>query len=596
MMHVCMYKEFKSLVLIVSLTVFSVNLFAQQVIVSDDQNYTTPAAGAMLDVKSSNKGFLPPRIALTGTTDITTVPDRTAGLLVYNTATTGNVIPGYYFWDGTVWQKLNNSATPQTVTPVFKTQTGTLTKTESLIMASGDIDLTLPAITAADNGLSIFIKNIGTYMDHVVVKPQTGKTIDGHSEIHFTRNISNTFIAKNGDWVLQNQYNHYKFVVSNTGSFQTIAQAVEFMGAHMHEPSVIELSTGIHTVSANININLPYPLTIMAPSYGMTEIDIADGITGFTLNSTCFFKYIDFVGQGTNPTGTGINIAATNANDFFEIKDSYFSNFDKGISITGNGDLWLFETDFENCDVAGLDITAGSNLTRFRTSECDYLNCTKGVNLASSGAESVVSITNTNFYNSVGQVGISYTGGNFLFSSIIISNNSFNNVGSFTSGFDFTLSRDANIFLENNAGVASEKPHAGVTVDSNASATTVTTNVFTKAVFSTTSSNAHSKFAISGNKLTYMPKGTTDLVMNISGNLQGVNNNMVISVAIVKNGVNTTLFGETKVRAQTASQPYNFSSVVLIPLVTTNDFFEIYVTSNGGNVTITDLNWFVQSL
>lgn len=90
---------------------------AQQVIVSDDATYTSPASGAVLDVKSSGKGFLPPRVALTGRTDATTISSPTTGLLVYNTATTGtspdNVTPGYYYNSGTTgspsWTRAMNS-------------------------------------------------------------------------------------------------------------------------------------------------------------------------------------------------------------------------------------------------------------------------------------------------------------------------------------------------------------------------------------------------------------------------------------------------------------------------------------------------------
>lgn len=598
-MQISLIKGLKISILLLTLTAFLTFANAQQVIVSDDAAYTTPASGAMLDVKSANKGFLPPRIALTGTSDVTTIPSRTAGLLVYNTATAGNVTPGYYYWNGFAWERILNSANDNIQTGIVtKSATATLSKTENFVYATGDITLTLPEVTSADNGLTIFIKNTGTYMDHTLILPSGSAKIDDHLEHHLTRFESNTFIAKDGNWSMKVQTNRHVFNVGEDASFQTIAEAVEFLGAHMHEASIIQLSPGIHDVTSNISINLPYPLTIQAPSYGMTEVDIADGITGFTIYSTYFLKFIDFVGQGASPSGVGVNIATTDETNFFEIKDSYFSNFDKGITITGKGDLWLFETDFEDCDVAGVDITAGSgNITRFRSSECDYINCAKGINLASSAANSIVSISNTNFYNSANQVGISYTGGSFLFNSIIISNNSFNNVGEFASGFNFTLARDANIFLENNAGVPTERPHAGIKVDSNTAATTISTaGVFTKANFTTVASNAHSKFAISGNRLTYLPVGKTDLVMNISGDLEGAGNNMVITVTIVKNGVTSTLYGETRVRAQTGGQPYNFSSVVLIPLVTTNDYFEIFITSNGGNVTITDLNWFAQSL
>lgn len=76
---------------------------------------TTPNASAKLDVSSANKGFLPPRVELTATNVFTPISGLSgapalataAGLLVYNTATAGtipnNVVPGYYYWNGTTW-------------------------------------------------------------------------------------------------------------------------------------------------------------------------------------------------------------------------------------------------------------------------------------------------------------------------------------------------------------------------------------------------------------------------------------------------------------------------------------------------------------
>lgn len=68
---------------------------------------STPNASALLDVSSIGKGVLLPRIALTGTGDVTTIASAATSLLVYNTATAGtspnNVVPGYYYWNGTKW-------------------------------------------------------------------------------------------------------------------------------------------------------------------------------------------------------------------------------------------------------------------------------------------------------------------------------------------------------------------------------------------------------------------------------------------------------------------------------------------------------------
>src|SRR6185369_15006426 len=74
----------------------------------------TPAASAMLDVSATDKGLLIPRVALTATNVAGPVTSPTTSLLVYNTATAGtspnNVVPGYYYWNGTAWIALLNSA------------------------------------------------------------------------------------------------------------------------------------------------------------------------------------------------------------------------------------------------------------------------------------------------------------------------------------------------------------------------------------------------------------------------------------------------------------------------------------------------------
>jgi hypothetical protein len=76
---------------------------------------TTPNASAKLEVASSTQGFLPPRVALTATnvfSPIVGTSSAATGLLVYNTASTGNapnnVVPGYYYWNGTVWVQISN--------------------------------------------------------------------------------------------------------------------------------------------------------------------------------------------------------------------------------------------------------------------------------------------------------------------------------------------------------------------------------------------------------------------------------------------------------------------------------------------------------
>lgn len=73
-----------------------------------------PNTSAMLDVKSANKGLLIPRVALTGTGDVTTIPSPATSLMVYNTASAGTgttaVTPGFYYWENAKWNRLSTSA------------------------------------------------------------------------------------------------------------------------------------------------------------------------------------------------------------------------------------------------------------------------------------------------------------------------------------------------------------------------------------------------------------------------------------------------------------------------------------------------------
>ncbi len=84
----------------------------------------SPGASAQLEVTSTSKGFLPPRVTLQGTDDATkgtpTIVSPATGLLVYNSASAGSgataVTPGFYYYDGAKWQRIINQQPDATVT------------------------------------------------------------------------------------------------------------------------------------------------------------------------------------------------------------------------------------------------------------------------------------------------------------------------------------------------------------------------------------------------------------------------------------------------------------------------------------------------
>lgn len=147
----------------------------------------------------STKGFLPPRVALNSISSVSpltgTVP---AGMLVFSSG--GTLANGFYYWrNGTEWKLLSTGES----NVVSKTANATLTKTETFILASNDITITLPTVTVADNGLSITVKNVGTHTDLITVQGNGGATIDDITTSKLTRYIGQTFVATGGNWVIK---------------------------------------------------------------------------------------------------------------------------------------------------------------------------------------------------------------------------------------------------------------------------------------------------------------------------------------------------------------------------------------------------------
>jgi len=83
--------------MLIMLLAMSISLMAQSVGINSDGS--APDASAMLDVKSTSKGFLAPRMTVVERGNISS---PATGLLVYQTDGT----PGYYYYNGSAWTQL----------------------------------------------------------------------------------------------------------------------------------------------------------------------------------------------------------------------------------------------------------------------------------------------------------------------------------------------------------------------------------------------------------------------------------------------------------------------------------------------------------
>jgi hypothetical protein len=101
------------------LTVLVFSLFTSTSMAQVGIGTNTPAPSAQLDVTSTERGFLPPRMT-TAQRDLIATP--ATGLLIFQTDNTA----GYYFYDGTTWVGLvassaNSSSSSDSKTLIYTT-------------------------------------------------------------------------------------------------------------------------------------------------------------------------------------------------------------------------------------------------------------------------------------------------------------------------------------------------------------------------------------------------------------------------------------------------------------------------------------------
>jgi hypothetical protein len=102
-------------------------------------NPGTINANSMLEVESTNKGLLLPRLALTSTAAFAPLSAHVAGMAIYNTATVNDVTPGYYYNDGTKWVRIGTLSSSTNIYNSNGTLSGhrTLTQGSNVLTFSG---------------------------------------------------------------------------------------------------------------------------------------------------------------------------------------------------------------------------------------------------------------------------------------------------------------------------------------------------------------------------------------------------------------------------------------------------------------------------
>lgn len=245
---------------------------------------TTPHASAKLEVASTDKGFLPPRVALTSTNLAGPINSPANGLMVFNTASAGaspfNVVPGYYYWDGTGQQWVSISTTVGNVQNQAIFRSTSNTSAGSVItswnarfnnISSGDLTITSLTEFALSNGIykiewALPFQSSNTYNTMVLQELSSGSwgTFRGDAAYAALSNGGNT------DWgggtyaadILDCSSAPKTIrIFNNDGGSRTLFKGVTLIITKLN-PSVTTSTTadnlGNHIATSNIQLNNNY--------------------------------------------------------------------------------------------------------------------------------------------------------------------------------------------------------------------------------------------------------------------------------------------------------------------------------------------------
>ncbi|GIV28031.1 MAG: hypothetical protein KatS3mg027_1845 [Bacteroidia bacterium] len=301
----------RKIVIIVLCLVLIKNIMAQNVGINTTG--ATPHNSAMLDVDASNKGLLIPRVALTGTNDVSTITSPATSLMVYNTATAGSgttaVTPGYYYWggsawirvatDGDSWKTIGNSGTNPSTNFL-----GT-TDANDFLIKTNNID----RVRIMNDGSTQNRIGFGTNSPTQVVSGGTSTMM----HIHDSGNTANDFaqlILGSHKTVNNSFLGVINFAATQTGGERRIASLESHMITAGANPTgdlrFFTTETGSHTEKMRIDGNgqVSIATTIPTTNYLLTVNPTTNALR----------SGISIPMSGATSTAFGINITAANGN------------------------------------------------------------------------------------------------------------------------------------------------------------------------------------------------------------------------------------------------------------------------------------------
>ncbi|MCP4437583.1 MAG: hypothetical protein GY810_01405 [Aureispira sp.] len=253
--------------ILLSLLCLSLSISAQ-VKIGDNANSIHPAS--VLELESTNKGFLPPRVPLTNINNWSPLAGAAIeGMVVYSEG--GALANGFYYWDNTQWQRLSAAQDAEWLDANIN---GNPLILASQAAATGD------TVVIRDNG-NIGIGTTTPDVKLVVNTPAAGNQSTGDIRLEGT--------GSSGLWhKIQNSDNSFLFGMDSGERFRFISGDGADTALIIQQDGDIGIGTDLpserlHIFGGNIavqNVGLPGEYIAMKPNGFNSQLDIERGSGG----------------------------------------------------------------------------------------------------------------------------------------------------------------------------------------------------------------------------------------------------------------------------------------------------------------------------
>jgi hypothetical protein len=347
----------------------------QNIVITDEHNYNGDNS-AMLDIKSSNKGLLIPRVTLSSLSDNFTIASPAIGLIVYDNGV--NLSKGFYYWNGSRWNKFSSGG--------------------SISDSDGDTKITLESAPGANEdyisfytGLKGLNKEVIRINRNRLEFKNTGNSVfigdsTGYNDI--LNDHRNTFVGnvagKNGSWNINCVFVGYKsgyiaegsysntFIGTYTGSNNLNGSGNTFIGdesgyfnTYGKENVFVGNFSGYHNSTGNWNVFIGKEAGINNTS-GNQNVFAGSycGFSNTTGNYNTFFGdrsgYYNTSGYENSFFGTWAGTSNTNGyyNTFLGVnsgfsntignRNVYLGNFSGQNNVSGNNNVFIGESAGKN--------------------------------------------------------------------------------------------------------------------------------------------------------------------------------------------------------------------------------------------------------